>query len=90
MTEAAASSTGDTYASLRTRAIESLLIEKGYLSEEAVDVVVEAYENDIGPLARRTRDRARVGRPGVSKSGSSTTRRRPRGSSASGGSSPST
>jgi nitrile hydratase subunit alpha len=50
VTESAASSTGDTYASLRTRAIESLLIEKGYLSEEAVDVVVQAYENDIGPL----------------------------------------
>jgi nitrile hydratase len=38
------------YASLRTRAIESLLIEKGLLSEQAVDVVVEAYGNDIGPL----------------------------------------
>jgi nitrile hydratase subunit alpha len=38
------------YASLRTRAIESLLIEKGLLSEQAVDVVVEAYGKDIGPL----------------------------------------
>jgi nitrile hydratase subunit alpha len=38
------------HASLRTRAIESLLIEKGLLSEQAVDVVVEAYGNDIGPL----------------------------------------
>ena len=38
------------YASLRTRAIESLLVEKGLLSEEAVDVVVEAYGKDIGPL----------------------------------------
>ena len=38
------------YAALRTRAIESLLIEKGYLTEEAVDVVVSAYEQDIGPL----------------------------------------
>jgi nitrile hydratase len=38
------------YAALRTRAIESLLIEKGLLSEEAVDVVVEAYGKDIGPL----------------------------------------
>ena len=42
--------TGTTYASLRTRAIESLLIEKGLLSEAAVDVVVEAYSRDIGPL----------------------------------------
>ncbi len=40
----------NTYASLRTRAIESLLIEKGLLSEAAVDVVVEAYGSDIGPL----------------------------------------
>jgi len=38
------------YAALRTRAIESLLIEKGLLSEKAVDVVVEAYGSDIGPL----------------------------------------
>ena len=40
----------NTYASLRTRAIESLLIEKGLLSEAAVDVVVQAYGSDIGPL----------------------------------------
>jgi nitrile hydratase subunit alpha len=40
----------DDYAALRARAIESLLIEKGYLTEEAVDVVVSAYEQDIGPL----------------------------------------
>jgi nitrile hydratase len=38
------------YAALRARAIESLLIEKGYLTEEAVDVVVQAYEHDIGPM----------------------------------------
>lgn len=51
MTENGARETsGDSYAALRTRAIESLLIEKGYLTEEAVDVVVQAYENDIGPL----------------------------------------
>jgi nitrile hydratase subunit alpha len=40
----------DSYASLRTRAIESLLVEKGLLSEEAVEVVVDAYAHDIGPL----------------------------------------
>jgi nitrile hydratase subunit alpha len=38
------------YAALRARAIESLLIEKGYLTEEAVDAVVSAYEQDIGPM----------------------------------------
>jgi nitrile hydratase len=37
-------------AALRTRAIETLLIEKGLLTEEVVDRIAEAYENDIGPL----------------------------------------
>jgi nitrile hydratase subunit alpha len=32
------------------RAIESLMIEKGHLTEEAVDLIVRAYEEDIGPL----------------------------------------
>jgi len=44
------SETTSTYAGLRARAIESLLIEKGYLTEEAVDYVVSAYERDIGPM----------------------------------------
>jgi nitrile hydratase len=44
------SETKTSYAGLRARAIESLLIEKGYLTEEAVDYVVSAYEHDIGPL----------------------------------------
>jgi len=44
------SETTTSYPALRTRAIESLLIEKGYLTEEAVDYVVEAYEHDIGPM----------------------------------------
>jgi nitrile hydratase len=43
--------TASQYASLRAKAIESLLIEKGLLTEEAVDVVVQAYESDIGPLS---------------------------------------
>jgi nitrile hydratase len=38
------------YAGLRMKAIESLLIEKGYLTEEMVDRVASAYEHDIGPL----------------------------------------
>ena len=42
--------TTTSYAGLRARAIESLLIEKGYLTEEAVDYVVSAYEHDIGPM----------------------------------------
>ncbi|GBD14753.1 Low-molecular weight cobalt-containing nitrile hydratase subunit alpha [bacterium HR25] len=34
----------------RVRALESLLIEKGLLSSDAIDRVVSAYERDIGPL----------------------------------------
>ena len=44
------SETKTSYAGLRARAIESLLIEKGYLTEDAVDYVVSAYEQDIGPM----------------------------------------
>jgi nitrile hydratase len=39
-----------TRAEARAKAIESLLIEKGLLSTEAVDSLVERYEQDIGPL----------------------------------------
>ena len=38
------------YPALRTRAIESLLVEKGLLVSDAVDAIVEAYEQDIGPM----------------------------------------
>ncbi len=38
------------YVELRTKALESLLIEKGLLSAEAVDDRVARYERDIGPL----------------------------------------
>ena len=38
------------YAALRTKAIESLLIEKGLISTDAIDARVQAYEQDIGPL----------------------------------------
>src|SRR4051794_812216 len=38
------------YVALRTKALESLLIEKGLLSAEAVDEIVSRYERDIGPL----------------------------------------
>jgi nitrile hydratase subunit alpha len=34
----------------RVRALESLLIEKGLLSTELVDKVVQTYEKDIGPM----------------------------------------
>lgn len=35
---------------LRTQALESLLIEKGLLSTDAIDKVVAVYEKDLGPL----------------------------------------
>ena len=38
------------YAALRTKALESLLIEKGLISTDAVDEIVRTYEQDIGPL----------------------------------------
>ena len=40
----------ESYPALRTRAIESLLIEKGLISTDAIDVLVRAYEQDIGPM----------------------------------------
>jgi len=35
---------------LRASALESLLIEKGLVSAEAIDKIVEFYENDVGPM----------------------------------------
>jgi nitrile hydratase len=37
-------------AALRTKALESLLLEKGLLSTDVIDEIVSAYEKDIGPL----------------------------------------
>jgi nitrile hydratase len=34
---------------LRARALEALLVEKGLLSTDAIDAVVEQYENEVGP-----------------------------------------
>ena len=36
-------------AELRSRALEALLVEKGLISTDAVDAIVEMYENDVGP-----------------------------------------
>ena len=38
------------YPALRTKALESLLVEKGLVSSDSVDALVRAYEQDIGPL----------------------------------------
>jgi nitrile hydratase len=35
---------------MRAKAIESLLVEKGLISTEAVDQIVRQYEEDIGPM----------------------------------------
>jgi nitrile hydratase len=38
------------YPALRTRALESLLVEKGLVTSDAIDELVRMYEQDIGPL----------------------------------------
>ena len=40
----------ETDAALHTRALESLLIEKGLLTTDIIDEVVQKYEKDVGPL----------------------------------------
>ena len=40
----------ESYASLRTKALESLLVEKGYVTTDAIDSLVKTYEEDIGPM----------------------------------------
>ena len=37
-------------AELRTKALESLLVEKGLVSTDEIDAIVELYERDIGPM----------------------------------------
>jgi nitrile hydratase len=41
--------TGDQGPALRARALEALLVERGLVSSDAIDAVVEYYENDVGP-----------------------------------------
>lgn len=35
---------------LRVKALEALLVERGYLASDAVDKLAETYEHDIGPM----------------------------------------
>ncbi|NKB67679.1 MAG: nitrile hydratase subunit alpha [Candidatus Latescibacteria bacterium] len=35
---------------IRTKALEALLVEKGLITSEAIDEVVQKYEEDIGPI----------------------------------------
>jgi nitrile hydratase len=39
----------DSDVALRAAALEALLVEKGLLSTDAIDAVVDLYENDVGP-----------------------------------------
>lgn len=39
----------DAEVAARVKALEALLIEKGFLSEEAVDRIAEMYEKEVGP-----------------------------------------
>ena len=55
----------ESYAALRTKALESLLIEKGVISTDAVDEIVRTYEQDIGPLNGARVVVARVDGPGL-------------------------
>ena len=34
---------------LRARALEAVLVERGLVSTDAIDAVIELYENDVGP-----------------------------------------
>ena len=34
---------------IRAAALEALLVEKGLISTDAIDAVVDLYENDVGP-----------------------------------------
>src|ERR671920_902077 len=34
---------------LRVRALESILVEKGYVDPAAIDALVETYETNVGP-----------------------------------------
>lgn len=38
------------YEALRARALESLLVEKGLVTTDAIDEIVRMYEQDIGPM----------------------------------------
>jgi nitrile hydratase len=40
----------ESYAARRTKALEALLVEKGLITTDVIDTVVQAYEQDIGPL----------------------------------------
>ncbi len=40
----------ESYAALRTKALEALLVEKGLITTDMIDTVIRTYEHDVGPL----------------------------------------
>jgi nitrile hydratase subunit alpha len=40
---------GDGDIAMRVEALESILVEKGYVDPDALDAIVDTYENDVGP-----------------------------------------
>ena len=40
---------GDGDIAARVEALESILVEKGYVDPDALDAIVDTYENDVGP-----------------------------------------
>ena len=50
MNNSRAATQTETDAALRTKALESLLVEKGLLTTDIIDEVVRKYEQDVGPL----------------------------------------
>ena len=56
---------------LRVRALESLLVDKGYLDPKALDVLIETYEKQVGPHngARVVAKAGRTGLPAMAAGG---------------------
>lgn len=44
----------------RVRALESLLVEKGLTTHDAIDTLISAFENDLGPMHGARVDRPRL------------------------------
>jgi nitrile hydratase subunit alpha len=50
---------------LRVKALESLLVEKGYVDPQALDRLIDTYEHKVGPRNGARGGGARLGRPRV-------------------------
>ena len=61
---------------LRVRALESILVEKGYVDPAAIDALVEMYEIHVGPRNGRAGGGAGLGRSRFPRLAETRTRRR--------------